>query len=181
MTNKKSEVEKYLSNILLANHWRRQSICELPSAFCRNIDVSPVFMPNVIRRKVGSSIVDGYVGVVCQPFERLWLSKKKPNLTNRYCMMTNIANISQLLNHSSVDDNSIEEGVQTFSSQLSMLLEALPHDLISLEHVFRQNEMAGMPLSEFVLYGQEEKFSMLKDFINSQFPNSPNSRGAIHN
>ena len=169
----KRDIEQELSRNLEAHHWSLSRLCAIhPPAFARNIDVTPAFIPNIIRKAGGVYLVNGSLGLICQKFERKWISRSDPgkheSSINRFCLVSNTSNVPELLGTSYIHGNQPRRDLDAYLASLNSVLERMPHDMSSLASIFRGEQLLGLPLETFVAYGQEDKFKQLREYVLSE-------------
>jgi hypothetical protein len=130
-------------------HWQRMRLCYMPPAFVRDIDVSPFFLAQPLRRPSGYYVMSGYLGLVCQPFERAYFAQHGVPRTsgrpwNPIWLASHIANIDSIRECGLIQS---ENDVQVLCKHVATLLEQLPHSLADLRNSLNEGRLLGQPLS----------------------------------
>jgi len=147
-------------------HWQRIRLCSMPPAFARDIDVSPYFLARPLRRSGGAYVISGHIGVVCQPFERTYLTKHgvprasgKP--WNPIWLAFHIANLPEV---SGLAWISSEAGIPAFCENIASHLERMPHSVPALKEVIRKQMLFEKPLQDWV-FARPEKLQALQQYL----------------
>src|ERR1700761_6933395 len=114
--------------------WRPMRLCHMPRVFARDIDVSPFFLAQPLRRPGGYYTVSGHLGLICQPFERAYLAQHGvPRASGRpwnpIWLCWHISNIETIRECQFID---AEGDIEILSKRIASLLEQLPHSAMDL-------------------------------------------------
>jgi hypothetical protein len=169
---KKTEIEDAVGEAMASRHWELKSLCRLPKAYVREIPVTPAYVPGVIRRSESVYLITGYVGIIHQKFEKIYVERaiatgSDLKRQSSFCLGLDIANFDVLRGLRYIKYENWQREVTEFCSALAQLLEQMPHDEAALKIVLQRHEVVGMALEKFVPYGQNEKFAALEQFLNA--------------
>jgi hypothetical protein len=162
----KKSIDAALDHDFKLRHWQRIRLCSMPPAFARDIDVSPFFLARPLRRSGGAYAIDGYLGVVCQPFERAYLARhgvprSSGKAWNPIWLCMHIANISDLREAHWIGS---EGQIPTFCERVANYLEQMPHTVQALGNVVRKQELLSRPLESFA-FARPEKLRALQEYF----------------
>lgn len=167
---KKKDIELAMLHSMKSFHWEFKSVCQLPKAYLREVPITPVYVPDVVRRSETVYLISGYVGLVSQKFEMAYASCSTlvdvvPRSRPRFCLGLDIANFDVLRSLRYIEQGLWDRKVIEFCTILAELLEKFPHDSEALKGIFRQRKLVGVELDKFVPYGQHLKFAAMESFI----------------
>jgi hypothetical protein len=160
-------IEETLRQRMKILHWDWEKVYGLPRAYLRKIPVTPVFIPNVIRRSNFVYQLSGYIGVICLPFEASWncRTNSSPTGPNNFCLALDIANFDMLRAKQLIKSEDMQRDVDGFCESLANFMELMPHDEQALKVMLQGRVISGIAPEKFVVYGQSEKILALKKYL----------------
>ena len=110
--------------------------------------------------------MSGYLGLVCQPFERAYLAQHgvpRPSgrLWNPIWLAWQITNIDTIRECQLIKG---ENDTEMLCERIALLLEQLPHTLKDLRTALARNQLLGQPLSTWNS-ARPEKFEALLAYL----------------
>jgi hypothetical protein len=147
-------------------HWQRMRLCAMPPAFARDLDVTPIFLARPVRKSAAVYSIDGYIGLICQPFERNYIAehgtqKVSGRAWNPIWLCLHVANVADILEVAYITS---EKDMSVLCDRITSHLERMPHTMPDLRAILHKQELLGRPLESWA-FSKPEKLDALRNYM----------------